>query len=109
SMLDDLFPEALMEIHPSNAAQLQLRDQQAVRVTSRRGSIVLRAQVTEKTTPGVVFIPFHFVEAAANLLTNDILDPLARIPEYKVCAVRISAAQESELAGPGARRPRGRY
>ena len=109
SKLDDLYPEALMELNPADAARLKIEDRQAVRVTSRRGSIVLRTLVTEKTTPGVVFIPFHFAEAAANLLTNDVLDPLARIPEYKICAVRISAAEEQELAHPDAQQRRGRY
>ena len=80
-----------------------------VRVTSRRGSIVLRATVTHKTTMGVVFIPFHFVEAAANLLTIDALDPQAKIPEYKVCAVRVAPAREEELANPNAFVNRGRY
>jgi predicted molibdopterin-dependent oxidoreductase YjgC len=51
-------------------------------VVSRRGAIVLRAVVNDKTTPGVVFIPFHFAEAAANLLTNDALDPQAKIPTF---------------------------
>jgi predicted molibdopterin-dependent oxidoreductase YjgC len=80
-----------------------------VRVTSRRGSIVLRVQVTMKANPGVVFIPFHFAEAAANLLTIDALDPLAKIPEYKACAVRVVKAREDELVDPNARLVRGRY
>jgi len=88
SALDDLYPEALVEIHPADAVRLGITDRQAVRVTSRRGSIVLHAWVTTKTTPGVVFIPFHFFEAAANELTLDKLDPLAKIPEYKAAAVR---------------------
>ena len=58
---------------------------------------------------GVVFIPCHFREAAANLLTIDALDPLAKIPEYKACAVRVDPAQESELENPGAQQSRGRY
>jgi predicted molibdopterin-dependent oxidoreductase YjgC len=109
SKLDDLYPEAQVELHPDDARRLGVADRQAVRVTSRRGSIVLRAQVTAKTTPGVVFIPFHFAEAAANLLTIDAIDPLAKIPEYKVCAVRVVAAQESELPNPDAQQIRGRY
>jgi predicted molibdopterin-dependent oxidoreductase YjgC len=71
--------------------------------------VVLRARVTEKTTPGVVFIPFHFREAAANLLTNNVIDPQAKIPEYKACAVRVAPASESELQNPEATQPRGRY
>lgn len=109
SWLDDLFPEALMEINPADAARLKVVEGSPVRVTSRRGSIVLRAKVTQKTTPGVVFIPFHFHEAAANLLTQDIIDPQAKIPEYKACAVRVSPAREEELANPEARQVRGRY
>jgi predicted molibdopterin-dependent oxidoreductase YjgC len=70
---------------------------------------VLRVSVTPKTTPGVVFIPFHFVEAAANLLTIDALDPLAKIPEYKACAVRVVPARESELVKPEVSLKRGRY
>jgi predicted molibdopterin-dependent oxidoreductase YjgC len=109
SQLNDLYPEALMEINPADAARLGLGDKQAARVTSRRGSIVLRVTITFKANPGVVFIPFHFAEAAANLLTIDALDPLAKIPEYKVCAVRVSPASESELADSEARQVRGRY
>ena len=88
SELDDLYPSAL-EINPADAARLKIEDDQAVRVSSRRGTVVLRAWVTQRTTVGVVFIPMHFAEAAANLLTIDALDPLAKIPEYKACAVRI--------------------
>jgi len=109
SQLDDLYPEAIMEINSADALLLGLADLQAVRVTSRRGSIVLRARITAKATPGVVFIPFHFYEAAANLLTIDVLDPLAKIPEYKVCAVRVSPAREDELVDSEARQTRGRY
>jgi len=65
--------------------------------------------VTHKTTMGVVFIPFHFAEAAANLLTIDALDPQAKIPEYKACAVRVIPAKEEELAKPEAHQTRGRY
>ena len=64
-----------------------------LRVSSRRGSIVLRANVTHKTTVGVVFIPFHFREAAANVLTNPALDPFGKIPEFKFCAVKVEAAE----------------
>jgi predicted molibdopterin-dependent oxidoreductase YjgC len=109
SHLNDLYPEALVEIHPEDAAKLGISDHQAVRVTSRRGSIVLRAAVNEKTTRGVVFIPFHFFEAAANELTIDRLDPLAKIPEFKAAVVRVSPASEAELFHTGPGEPRGRY
>jgi formate dehydrogenase alpha subunit len=109
SKLDDLYPEALVELNPADAARLQVVDGQTVRVSSRRGSVVLRAAVTDKTTMGVVFIPFHFAEAAANLLTIDALDPQAKIPEYKACAVRVIPARQAELARPQAHLSRGRY
>ena len=97
SKLDDLYPQARIEINPADAARLKIEDDQTVRVSSRRGTIVLRAWVTQRTTVGVVFVPMHFAEAAANLLTIDALDPLAKIPEYKACAVRIVAAGKEEL------------
>ena len=109
SKLDELYPEARIEISPADAARLKIDDGQAVRVSSRRGTIVLRAWVTQRTTVGVVFIPMHFAEAAANLLTIDALDPLAKIPEYKACAVRIVAAEQQELARPEGKVERGRY
>ena len=109
SKLDDLYPEARIEINPGDAARLKIEDGQVVRVSSRRGSIVLRTWVTFRTTPGVVFIPMHFAEAAANLLTIDALDPKAKIPEYKACAVRILPANTEELKKPEAKVERGRY
>jgi len=109
SKLDELYPEAHAQIHPVDAAMLGIENGQAVRVCSRRGEIVLRAEVTEKTSPGVVFIPFHFAEAAANLLTLDALDAQAKIPEYKACAVSIFPASPAELPHQEKRVPRGRY
>jgi formate dehydrogenase alpha subunit len=90
--LNDLAPEALLEIHPKDATGLGVRAGGRVRVTSRRGTLVARAAVTERTPPGSVFLPFHYAEAAANLLTNAALDPDSRIPEYKVCAVKVEPA-----------------
>ncbi len=109
SALDEAYPEARIEIHPADAEMHGITDGMAVRVTSRRGEIVLRATVTEKTTVGVVFIPMHFAEAAANLLTNDALDPQAKIPEFKACAVQVFPAREKELAHPEVVLERGRY
>ena len=109
SKLDDLYPSARIEINPADAARLKITDDQAVRVSSRRGTVVLRAWATERATVGVVFIPMHFHEAAANLLTIDALDPMAKIPEYKACAVRIVPAATEDLEGSGATVERGRY
>jgi anaerobic selenocysteine-containing dehydrogenase len=60
-----------------------------VRVSTRRGAIETRAWVVERVAEGSLYIPFHFAEAAANRLTNDALDPISRIPEYKVCAAKL--------------------
>jgi len=85
-------PEAYIELHPEDAAKVGLNGGKRVRVTSRRGQIELGVRVTKRIKPGIVFIPFHFAEAAANALTNAAIDPVAKIPEYKVCAVKIEAA-----------------
>lgn len=83
-------PEAFIEINPEDAKRLEIHTNDKVTVTSRRGSITLKAMVTKKTGPGLVFIPFHFKEAAANVLTSSTaLDPIAKIPSYKVSTVRI--------------------
>lgn len=84
-------PEAYVEIHPEDAKQVGLNGSDQVKVSSRRGEIELVARVTDRIKPGVVFIPFHFAEAAANALTNSAFDPIAKIPEYKVCAVKVEA------------------
>lgn len=108
SQLDALFPEPFIDVHEIDAAQLALKTGDVVRVSSRRGSIVLRVNVSAKTSPGVVFIPMHFVEAAANVLTIDTLDPQAKIPEFKACAVNIRIAREAELAPVAEMMVRGR-
>jgi len=87
--LNEIYPEALVEINPQDAQELKVEDGEFVEVTSRRGKIKAKAKVTEKSGKGVVFMSFHFREAAANLLTNAALDPVAKIPEYKVCAVKV--------------------
>jgi formate dehydrogenase alpha subunit len=84
-------PRAYVEMHPDDAAKIGLDGGRSVRVISRRGQIELGVHVTDYIKPGVVFIPFHFAEAAANALTNAALDPIAKIPEYKVCAVKVEA------------------
>jgi formate dehydrogenase alpha subunit len=87
--LDWLIPEAILEIHPLDAQRLSVADGGRVRLRSRRGAITARARLTEGIVPGTVFMPFHFAEAAANVLTHAALDPVAKIPEYKVCAVTL--------------------
>jgi len=87
--LDQEVPEGYVEISPEDADRLGLGKSEPVRVISRRGEIETKAWITRRVPPGTVFIPFHFAEAAANVLTNPALDPIAKIPEYKVAAVRI--------------------
>jgi formate dehydrogenase alpha subunit len=89
STLDRIWPEATVEIHPADALELGLKTGDWVEVSSRRGAITLRALVSARSPRGLVFIPFHFAEAAANLLTLDRVDERAKIPDYKVCAVRL--------------------
>ena len=92
--LDQEVPEAYVEMHPEDAADIGLNGTRRVRVTSRRGQIELLVRVTSHIRPGVVFIPFHFAEAAANALTNAALDPDSGIPEFKVCAVRVEPVED---------------
>jgi formate dehydrogenase major subunit len=84
--------EPYAEIHPNDLRALGLADGAKLRVITRRGEIVTNALATERVAVGSVFIPFHFAEAAANRLTNDALDPKAKIPELKVAACRIETA-----------------
>jgi predicted molibdopterin-dependent oxidoreductase YjgC len=93
--LDGLAPGPFVEVSGADAKKLRVKDGDSVRVTSRRGSIVLPAKVGSRVDAGVLFIPFHFWEAAANVLTNPAYDPTARIPEFKVCAVRLERVSET--------------
>ena len=86
-------PEAFIEINPGDARELSVSDGMQVKVSSRRGSITVKTLVSKRPAKGVVFIPFHFKEAAANVLTSSTsLDPTAKIPSFKVSAVRIEKA-----------------
>jgi formate dehydrogenase major subunit len=90
--LDTISPKAEVYLNPEDAADLGLADGELARVSSRRGTIVLETRVSHREGRGNCFIPFHFREAAANLLTIDEIDPVGKIPEFKFCAVRIEAA-----------------
>jgi predicted molibdopterin-dependent oxidoreductase YjgC len=109
SQLDVLYPEPFVEMHEIDAVRCGIKTGDVVRVASRRGRVALRAAISPKATPGIVFIPMHFVEAAANLLTIDALDPQAKIPEFKACAVSIHIGEEKDLARHEAMTVRGRY
>jgi predicted molibdopterin-dependent oxidoreductase YjgC len=85
-----IYPEALIEVNPEDAEQLGLDGHTRVRVSSRRGSIEAEAWITDRVPAGMVYANFHFPEASANELTIAALDPISKIPEYKVCAVKVS-------------------
>jgi anaerobic selenocysteine-containing dehydrogenase len=81
-------------VKPQDAEKLGLNGNKRVCITSRRGAIKAEAWITERVPPGMVFANFHFPDASANELTLAALDPVAKIPEYKVCAVKIELAVE---------------
>ena len=86
--------ECLLEINPTDAKELGLKEDDWVRVESRRGSVLTRIKLTDRVGKRIVFMPFHFLENRANILTNPALDPIAKIPEFKVCSVKIEKVQE---------------
>ncbi len=90
--LNVFMDEELVAINPGDASALGIADGDMVRVSSRRGEVVARARLTENSPPGLVFMTFHFWESPTNQLTNPALDPVAKIPEYKVSAVRVEKA-----------------
>jgi formate dehydrogenase alpha subunit len=81
-----------VEIHPEDAKTLAVKDGDTVKLSTRRGEIKAPARVSNKVKPGLLFVPFHFAESPANILTNSAFDPIAKIPEYKVCAAKIEKA-----------------
>jgi formate dehydrogenase alpha subunit len=94
--LNDIEPEAEVEINPEDAKKLGNSEGDLVELVSRRGKIVTRVKVTDKSPEGVAFMNFHFKEAPVNVLTIDTLDPVAKIPELKVCSIQINPAVAKE-------------
>ena len=92
--LDAIEPEAFVSLHPDDAEQRGIRHGDWVEIRSRRGQIQLETRVETATQPGSIFIPFHYREAGANILTTDSLDPDGKIPEYKFCAVEVGLASD---------------
>ncbi len=88
----EIYPKPLIELNPQDAEKIGINGQRRVRVSSRRGSIEAEAWVTDRVLPGMIYANFHFPEASANVLTIAALDPIAKIPEYKVCAVKVELA-----------------
>ena len=87
-VLDKLHPNGAIDIHPTDAVKLGIVDGDTLTIASQRGKIETPARITEQTAPGLAFMAFHWNESPANVLTNDALDPAAKIPEFKVTAVR---------------------
>jgi predicted molibdopterin-dependent oxidoreductase YjgC len=92
--LVDLDPEEWLKINPADAERLDVEDGQWVMVSSRRGEIKVRAKVTSTLPEGVTSLTFHFAEVPTNVITNPALDPIAKIPETKVAAVKVEALKE---------------
>ena len=84
--------EELVEINPEDASKLGIKDGDIVKVSSRRGSVKAKAKITETVNKGLISMTFHFFESPTNVVTNDALDPVSKIPETKVCAVNVQKA-----------------
>jgi len=84
--------EERVQVHPADAGELGIRSGETVRVVSRRGEVQAKAEITSASPKGVVAMSFHFAESPVNQVTNPAVDPVAKIPELKVCAVRVEKA-----------------
>jgi formate dehydrogenase major subunit len=98
TVLDALEPGAVASLSRGTFQRLGIKPGDRVRVTTRRGEIELAARQDDAIPDGVVFIPFAYVEAAANILTNPALDPFGKIPEFKFCAAKVEAAERQQAA-----------
>jgi formate dehydrogenase major subunit len=98
TVLDALEPTAIAQVSRGTIAKLGIRPGDMIRVSTRRGSVDLQSRQDDAVPDGVVFIPFAYVEAAANLLTNPALDPFGKIPEFKYCAAKVEAVPLQDAA-----------
>ncbi|WP_416883429.1 formate dehydrogenase subunit alpha [Marivita sp.] len=98
AVLDAVEPEANCSLHPSTLRKMGVEPGGHVRLTTKRGSVVVMARADRAVAPDMVFLPFAYVEAAANILTNSALDPYGKIPEFKFSAVRVEAADAGAVA-----------
>ena len=96
--LDTLEPEAVASISPAELVRLGVEPGGKLRIRTRRGAVELAARADGAVPEGMIFVPFCYAEAAANMLTNPALDPVGKIPEYKFCAAQVEAATETEAA-----------
>jgi len=94
--LDKEVPTGWIEINTGDAAELGIKNGEKIKAITRRGEVTVPARVTRDIKKGEMFMPFHFRECPANMLTNNALDPIAKIPEYKACAVKVEKIEEVE-------------
>ncbi|HXK57892.1 MAG TPA: molybdopterin dinucleotide binding domain-containing protein, partial [Gammaproteobacteria bacterium] len=92
-VLDEIEPEPVASLHPDDLIKIGSAAGSPLHLVSRRGEVIAYARADSGLQPGQVFLPFCYKEAAANLLTNEALDPTAKIPEFKFCAVQVTAAE----------------
>jgi formate dehydrogenase major subunit len=97
-VLDAIEPSAIAQVSRGTIQKLGIQPGDMIRVSTRRGTVELAARQDDAIPDGVVFIPFAYVEAPANLLTNPKLDPFGKIPEFKFCAARVEAAERQQAA-----------
>jgi predicted molibdopterin-dependent oxidoreductase YjgC len=95
-LLNNYCPESMAEINPEDGKNLGINDGDWIKITSRRGHVIVKAKYADRVPKGVVFKRFHFYEAAVNKLTNPILDPTSKIPELKVSAVKIEKHEKGK-------------
>jgi len=98
TVLDAVEPEANCSLHPSTLRKLGIEPGGTVRLTTKRGTIDIMARADRAVSPDMVFLPFAFVEAAANILTNPAIDPYGKIPEFKFSAVKVEKPKEAVAA-----------
>ena len=96
-MLDAIEPEPVASVHPLDLEQLGVTPGETLTIESRRGKISLYARADDGMPRGAVFVPFCYYEAAANMLTNPVLDPFGKIPEFKYCAVRVDQGRAAPV------------
>ncbi|MFI5307280.1 MAG: formate dehydrogenase subunit alpha [Polyangiales bacterium] len=96
-LLERETPRGVLFIHPDDARAMRIVEGTAVEVRSRRGAVQTRAVLSDDVPPGLVAMPYHFKEAPSNLLTNDVQDPITKMPELKACAVRVTRLPEGSV------------
>ncbi len=92
--IEEIYGEALAEVNPEDAARLGIQEGSLIKITSRRGSIEVRATLSERSQVGTIFIPYHFAEVPVNNLTLNHLDRLSRSPQYKICAIKVEVLKQ---------------